>query len=227
MIKRSITLFTLMCFTLGYAWAQPKVGVDFASNFIWRGAAVSEIPAVQPSLKYSWKKLTVGTWGTYSFDPDGYREQDFFLSLSLGNFTLMLNDYFIFDLTGLLENKLFDYNNATTQHLLEGGIQFGGNDKYKFDIAAYVNVYGSDFNADNRRQYSSYLEFGYKSGNFRWFAGFTPAQSMYAQQFAVVNLGVTAGKEIPLTEKFTLPLSLSLVTNPDAQKMWLMAILSF
>jgi hypothetical protein len=49
----------------------------------------------------------------------------------------------------------------------------------------------------------------------------------YGDYMGVVNLGLTTTKEIEITNKFKLPLTVSLITNPQAEKIYLVAGFSF
>ncbi len=81
--------------------------------------------------------------------------------------------------------------------------------------------------------YSSYLELSYpfkcKGLDFNVFAGGTPNKAdtkkdesgFYGNDPGIVNLGFTVSKDLPITEKFSLPLSASLITNPQAQNIFL------
>jgi len=90
-----------------------------------------------------------------------------------------------------------------------------------------------DFNKKVGIQYSTYLELKYsttmlKTIGFDAFVGFNltnPRQEdtsiayvgeggFYGSKAGIVNIGVTFGKEIPLSSKFNLPITTSLIANP-------------
>ena len=89
------------------------------------------------------------------------------------------------------------------------------------------------FNEKVGIQYSTYLELGYsttiiKKISFDAFAGFNLTNprkedtntgykgegGFYSSKAGLVNIGVTFSKEIPITTKFGLPISTSLIANP-------------
>ena len=131
-------------------------------------------------------------------------------------------------------NHYFNYKKNETGHLFELSAKFLGTDKIPFTLLVATNVYGADAkksNSDN--QFSTYVEAGY---NFKIqdtecnaFLGFTPNKpdvnkgetGFYGPGPGVINLGVTATKEIKITDKFSLPVSTSLITNPQAENIFL------
>ena len=60
-------------------------------------------------------------------------------------------------------------------------------------------------------------------------AGAVTAESAFygTDGFALVNLGLAASKDIPLTDRFALPVSVAYVLNPDAERSYLIFGLSF
>ncbi len=90
------------------------------------------------------------------------------------------------------------------------------------DVAWYTNVLGNDFNDDGDREWASYLEI--TSGELEWATirwqgqvGIAPWASEYYDNshFAVTNLSLKASKEIVATDRLSVPVSLTLSTNPD------------
>jgi hypothetical protein len=95
-----------------------------------------------------------------------------------------------------------------------------------------------DFDRKTGIQYSTYVELGYafkvkdlSLNSFMGFncttprkadpsTGYTGEQGFYGNGFGVVNLGITAHKNVIITEKYSLPLSASLITNPQAGKVF-------
>jgi len=54
--------------------------------------------------------------------------------------------------------------------------------------------------------------------------GGTGAYYLYGENsddFGIVNLGITLAKEIQITDKFSLPVSGSLITNPTAESIFI------
>jgi len=225
-------------------------GADIMSRYIWRGIDFGNSPAVQPNLSFSWKGLTFGAWGSYAFskhsvrindstvvDAGNYSEMDLYVSYTYKWFTFMFFDYFTINGLNANEgNRYFDYRNKTTRHTFELCLTFDGPDRFPLQIMASTLVYGDDKNKDshgvyglgNDNNYSTYFELGYKlhfkriGVELKPFIGGIPfGSSWYAPHAGITNLGITAKKEIPVSLQYNLPVQVSLVTNPQAQSVFL------
>lgn len=170
-------------------------------------------------------------------------------------FTVTLTDYF-FPVEGINYNY-FKYGKNVTGHIFEGTLTFNGVKEFPFTIMVATNFYGADaariennpqnpyFNQKTGIQYSTYVELGYaflvkdvSLNSFMGFnctsprkadlaTGFAGEQGFYGNSFGVVNLGITAKKSIPITNKYSLPISTSLITNPQAGKVYFVVGVSF
>ena len=129
---------------------------------------------------------------------------------------------------------VFNYKKKETGHLFELSAKFLGTDRIPFTLQVATNLYGADakkYNGDN--QYSTYIELGYNFGigetSCNAFLGFTPNKpdtekeetGYYGSGPGVINLGITGSKEIKITDKFSLPVNASLITNPQAEDIFL------
>ena len=185
------------------------------------------------------------------------QEFDLYASYTFANdmFTLTVTDYY--SASDILDYNYFDYSQDFTGHFYEGALSFNGTKKIPVSFLASVIFYGADalrinndlsspdFNTQAGIQYSNYFELGYnteiKNVSFNAFLGFTlsnPKKSdlttgyigetgFYGNSPGVINIGVTALKEIQITEKFALPITASLITNPQAEKVFLVVGFSF
>jgi hypothetical protein len=63
-----------------------------------------------------------------------------------------------------------------------------------------------------------YFEAGYGFKYFSLFAGAGDGWHTSDGEFMFCNIGVSAEKEINITDKFTLPLSGALIWNPDREQ---------
>lgn len=210
------------------------IGTDLMSRYIWRGQCINKSPNIQPYLIYAPKfGLQVGAWGSYAFTGD-YAEVDLFLSYGYGGFSATLTDYFVMD-ESMQNNHFFDYKKGSTMHVLEGALAYEGPENVPLKFTAATMFYGADQKVDNVvidtvhndttafyvNQFSTYFELSYKIRNISVFAGITPAAGYYGNGFGVVNLGITARKDLIITDKFTLPIQASLITNPQRQNIYL------
>jgi len=211
------------------------IGVDLMSRYIFRGTNLGgSSPSIQPSLEYSRGKFSIGVWGAYSFNQNANQEVDLYISYAFNeHFSITVTDYFFPTDEG--NYKYFDYDELTTGHLLEASISYKGTEKLPITVLVATNFFGADpvrLNADGTRkniQYSTYAEVGYSFNKLDAFIGFNltnPDESLgesgfYGDNFGVVNLGISTEKAIKITKTFELPLSFSLITNPQAQKIFL------
>lgn len=205
------------------------LGTDIVSRYVWRGTDFGNSPAIQPWASYSNSGFTVGAWGSYATNANGMQEADLFVSYDIKDaLTLTVTDYFFPNGTSA-GNNYFEYGNDSTGHVLEGTVAFNGVDAFPISIMAAYNFYGAD--KDN----SFYVELGYgntfKDVDYNIFlGGGTGAYYLYGKQdndFGIVNLGLTLSKEIEISDKFTLPVFGSLITNPTAESIFIVFGFSF
>lgn len=230
--------------------AQINLGADLVSRYIWRGRDYGNSPSVQPNLSFSVAGFKIGAWGSYGLAQSSkeindttvinmghYAEMDLYLSYTYKWFTLQITDYFFPNPLNANEgNRYFNYENATTGHTLEGCLMFAGPEKFPLQLTFSTLFYGADKNKDSLgvygagtgNNYSTYIEAAYifklqKIGvDLKPFvAGIPFGSSWYGDYAGIVNCGLTATKVIGITEKFSLPLYVSLITNPQAESVFL------
>ena len=241
-----IAIIGLMLFTSKAMSQDSKgnlsLGADWMSRYIWRGTQFSTGPVIQPGIAYSNNGFAIGAWGSYAQngDNDG-AEADLYFSYTFADnlFTATITDYFFPNDGIATENSYFDYKKSSTGHILEAMLAYNGSDKFPVSIMAAMNFWGADQDADGDQQYSIYIELGhsfsYKDVDIDLFAGFTPTNpdelkgesGFYGDTAGFVNMGFTASKEIEITDKFSLPLSASLIANPMAENLFLVFGVTF
>lgn len=207
------------------------MGADLMSRYVWRGLLFSASPNVQPWIEYSYKNFTVGTWGSYATN-EYYAEVDLYATYTLGNLSFTVFDYY-----GQAENDTsivndyFNTKNDETAHLLEGTVAYTISDDFPLTITLATFFYGPDFNADGDNNYSTYLELAYPfqigGTDVNAFIGGTLNEGYYAEEAGLVNIGIQVSKSIPVTEKYSIPLSSSLSMNPSAKEVFLVFGISF
>lgn len=211
-------LLLLLCSSALFAQAEVSLGTDVVSRYVWRGTDFGQSPSIQPTLAFSYSGLEIGAWGAYQLGRDAISapadELDLYLgySLELGSASLdlIVTDYY-FPNSGI---KFGNYEDGTGAHIIEVGGTVSLSALY---LSAFVNVYND---TDN----SSYFEVGYTTSvqavDLTVFAGATPGgTNMYygTTDFNLVNIGVTASKEIKITEDFSLPIFGSYILNPNQE----------
>jgi hypothetical protein len=191
--------------------------IDFVSRYIWRGLEIGQAPSIQPGLSAKWKDFTLGSWGAYKLTGHGEQETDFFLTKKIGFLTLGLSDYWTFRDTTAID--FFDYREKSTAHILEAQALFTGGENIPVNFLATYFFYG----ADKSRSIYLELQYYYSSdvAEMIFFVGYQPKGSYYGSDMSFINLGCTLKKSIPLTERWSLPISLSLIMNPDRKSVYL------
>lgn len=162
--------------------------------------------------------------------------------------TVANNSYFNYNMDWTSINN---GTKAQTGHVAEVALSFDGTEKIPVSLTFAMNVWGADSRkyenvtgtmvAADKIVMSKYLEIAYsteiKGIGLDLFAGACldnpdiangePA-GFYGQESAgLINLGLSLSKEIPLTEKYAIPISGSLITNPEAQNIFMVFGISF
>lgn len=225
-----------------------SVGTDLVSRYIWRGADYGNSPAIQPAVAFSVAGFKAGFWGSYGVcqysqrindstvaNMGNYAEFDMYVSYTLKGVTLTLCDYFLPDPSNPnTGNKYFNFNNATTGHSLEASLSYAGPENFPIQLYAGTFIYGADkgkdaagtYGAGSENNYSTYFEAAYqfnvKGFGVKPFLGGIPfGSSMYGPYAGVINTGLTVSKSIKITSDYALPVFGSVITNPQAQSVFL------
>lgn len=201
------------------------VAADLVSRYVWRGSDFGNSASIQPSLSFSLSGLTAGAWASYplAFGSAEYDELDFWLSYAAvtkaGTFTPGIGDY-TFPYT---EKSFSNFDShGEGAHTIELSLGYTGPDRFPLKVLASVNVHND---GDN----SPYLELGYpvtlNDVSLSFFAGAAKGTSAWygitTNKVEVINVGLTASKPVAITEKFSLPVSASLVINAYSKKAFL------
>jgi hypothetical protein len=229
--------------------ASISLGADLVSRYIWRGRDYGNSPSIQPNFAVSVAGFKAGAWGCYGFaqhskkindstivNMGNYAEFDLYLSYTFKWFTLQVTDYFFPNMLSPNDgNKYYNYKNATTGHTFEASLIFAGPEKFPLQFSVNTMFYGADKNKDSlgvygmgsSNNYSTYIEAAYifkikKIGvDLKPFIGGIPFGSvLYGDYAGIMNCGLTASKSLTITEKFSMPLYVSLITNPQAESVF-------
>ena len=229
---RSTFYKLVMVSMIGFSSAsgQVSLGADVVSRYVWRGVDFGESMSVQPSLSFSAGGFEIGSWGSYSYAPlsSGYNEHDIWASYSFGSVSLMLTDYY-FPNGGF---DFFDFDGAQGDtasggaHWIESSISYSGSESFPISV-----LFGAFIHNDPET--STYLEIGYPlsvdGADLSFFAGATLAETAFygTEGAGLISVGVSASKEVTVTESFALPISVSYILNPNAQRTFLTFGVSF
>lgn len=196
-----------------------SAGADFMSRYVWRGLDYGGSPSIQPYLEFSTGGLAIGAWGAYTTafsnaNAAGIQEMDLYATYTISKIiTVGVTDYFFPQEFGYNYNY-FDYGSDTSAHIVEGMASFNGLEILPLSVLFGINLVNDDDN-------SMYVELGYSFSSLDFFVG--AGNGIYTAEggFGVVNIGISSSREIAITESFSLPVSASLLTNPDAKQIHL------
>lgn len=212
-------------FAAGEIQAQVNLGVDVMSRYVWRGTDFGNSPSIQSEVSYTTGGFEIGFWGAYATtgDPEG-TEVDLFASYTFettsGDFSLVVTDYtFPVHHTGLMGSETWFDGGA---HFIELGVGYEGTEAFPISFFAGMFVTNDDDN-------SIYMELGYDADPLGFFLGFTPAESeAYGTTGAgIINLGISASRELAITNSFSLGLSTSVILNPYSEDLHMLFGISF
>ncbi|MFH2096786.1 MAG: TorF family putative porin [Bacteroidota bacterium] len=218
-----------------------SAGFDLMSRYVWRGTDFGASPSVQPCLEFSKGGFTVGAWGAYATNLPGTQEADLYVGYTYKELiSLTFTDYFFPDELSS-NNHYFEYRDTVTGHVFEMSACYEGTEDFPLTFLIASNIYGGDAKKldDNGNingiQYSTYAELGYSFKNISVFAGFNVIapdtdqgeSGFYGNEMGFVNIGCTVEKEIKITDDYKLPVTVSLITNPEKEKIYFVAGFSF
>ncbi|MEQ9308478.1 MAG: TorF family putative porin [Balneolaceae bacterium] len=192
---------------------EVSTGVDLYSTYVFRGVAFSG-PSWQPSFEVSAGSFTIGAWGSQDF-ANTFQEMDLYLGYSFDfGLYLGLTDYYY-------PGSLFGDGES---HAIEINV---GYEIDNFSLAANY-IPEEALNAGSIGD-DMYFEAGYSvddatsiflgAGN-GWHTNFT-------DDFGVVNIGATTGKELVISDTFTIPVSGSVIYNAYSEQFFILVGFSF
>jgi hypothetical protein len=221
--KRMYVIIFAVIITISNLNAQDEksysfdAGADIVSNYIFRGTKFGTGPAIQPFVEFSAGNFAVGSWGSFGFTDNEAAEADLYLSYGFDfGLSIGVTDYYF------PGTDYFDYSTASGSHGIElnlgyetGGLSIGAN--YMLNEAPGAGTAGGDM----------YFELGYSFESFGLFVGGGDGWHTSTGDFAICNVGVSVAKELEITEKFSLPLSGSVILNPEREQFYVVLGVSF
>lgn len=214
--KLFLTITFIGLFATGFtakSQVEVSVGADLMSRYVWRGTDFGGSPSIQPYLEMSAGDFVLGAWGAYTTNLPGAQEADLYAGYSFGEvFGLTVTDYY-FPMDDM-SDEYFDFDN---NHSLEVS---GTLTLDKFSLLAGKFFAGAD-------DKSLYFEAGYDFGLVSAFVGAGDEVYTTDGDFGIVNVGVGASKDIKITDYFSLPLSGSVILNPESESLFMVVGVSF
>ncbi len=223
-----LTALILLAFALGAGSAVAQsfdLGADVVSRYVWRGTDYGESASIQPALSFSSSGFEIGTWASYAMNPEGApaNEHDIWASFTAGALTFGVTDYYFPNL-GV---GFFDFSgDGEGGHYIEPFLSLTG--PSSFPLTFYAGYF-----AHNDPDNSVYLSASYPVAvdgiDLSLGVGASAVESaLYGTDgFGVIELNLAASKSIPVTEGFSLPLTVAYILNPYAEKSFLVVGLSF
>ena len=195
----------------GSSWSA---SADALTSYIWRGTMQGRGPHLQPMVEYSAGFITGGVWGT--FDLHGYKEADLYMSFDLpGGFSIGLQDYWIADY------RWTDFSAESGGHALEASVGYDS-ENVSFFAGYILNEAGGAGSSGG----DLYLESRFSFDYFTVFMGAGNGWHTEEGGFRVCSIGLEVSEEIPVTERFVVPVTGQMVYNPDSNRVFFTAGLS-
>jgi len=219
------------------------VSADLVSSYVWRGFTENKTPNIQPSATFTYGSLSIGAWGSGSFD-GSYKEVDFYATYAFNDlFSLTVSDY-NWNLLGTNPhyNNYFYYKNDSTGHIFEGTLSYAGVKEFPLSVSVNTMFYGADkkINSDGTKlenAYSTYVELGYPvTKNAKLTLGGLYLSSKDANNaylvenrkgFNITNIALKVNKDLKFTESFSLPVYGIIGFNPETEDAFLVGGITF
>ncbi len=200
-----------------------KTSAEICSRYVWRGSDYFNSPCIQPDLQFFLYKeyVGIGTWGSFSTTNQPIQETDLYAFAQYKGFLLYVYDYFYPNLS--TNNRYFDYRQQTTGHTLSCDVSYTISEKYPLRLLASYNFWGND------KQNSSYFELSYefKKEQIKCFCGGTIGNGWYANKAGICNIGISATKNLTITETFIIPFKVECILNPISENIYIVAGISW
>lgn len=234
MKKRLAILLIVLCHA-GYASAREfsiSGSLEAYTAYMWRGSRECGAHAA-PCLTFSWGGFALQTYGFLSFDGT-YKEVDWDLSYSVGDFSFHLADYYarISSWTGA--EDYFSFSKGKTNHIQEAIICYEPH-KLPFAVRWFTFIHGDWMPEEDgtlgRPSFASYLEaeiyhcFTPDNNRLSLLCGASVLKGPftgYTKDFAVINVELKYSYCLPV-KAVKMPLSISYIINPYAKTAWLNA----
>ena len=198
--------------------------VDFMSMHTWRGYATSYNPTIEPTFELSTDNSTTGIWTAQSIDGK-YTEIDLYFTYKYKNISFTVFDYYC-PSSYKSSDEITDYSKYTTKHTIELDLEINRLFKSPINFLVATMIYGDDLDSESKaNRYSTYFQFAYskeiKENTFDLVLGFNAFKSYYADQFGIVNAGISASRNLKAFKSKEIPLQASLITNPLMNSLFL------
>jgi hypothetical protein len=196
-----------------------SVGADLVSSYVWRGGKLGGA-ALQPGVEFSTSGLTLGAWGSFGLGPadEAVNEADLYISYGFDfGLSIGLSDYYY------QGASYFEYGDSISSHAFEINVGF---EKGGFALSGNYILNDSRFGAGSQGG-DMYFELGYGFENFSVFIGAGDGWHTSTTEFEVCNIGISASKELKISDKFSLPVSGLVSINPQLETLNIVGTITF
>lgn len=200
---------------------------DLVSDYIWRGADQNSGCSIQPSLTLGYAGFSLNVWGSQSltkWTDGGAKEFDINLGYTIKNFSITVSDYW----WSGVNRPYGDYKNA---HYFEGTLAYQFGESFPLSLSWSTMFAGADKNENGKQNASTYISASYPIAlpadiTLQPSVGFTPWKGYYHDKAAFTDISLKASKDIPITDKFNLPLYIQAIVSPVYDRTYLIAGMS-
>jgi hypothetical protein len=205
LILKIALVVTVLFSSMQEVKAQFDVGADIMSRYVWRGAGYSNGPSIQPYMSYATGDFEIGFWGAYANDGQ-VDELDLYASYGIGPVGLTITNYVFPDnMTPGVASPIKYWDS-------EGGWE----GTVGLELGPVGLTYATFFDSGD-----TYIAAGTSLGGVDLTLGMGDGAYTTDSDFALMEISLGYGKDIMITEDFSLPASGSLIYNPDADQMYL------
>lgn len=225
-IKQYVFLILLASLSVSPSLAQSfSMGADVVSRYVWRGTDFGESLTLQPALTFAKGGFEVGAWASYAISPSSanVNENDLwagytFETAAAGSFSVGVTDYYFPTPDG---PGFFDPD----AHYIEPYLAYSGPEKLPITLMGGMFVHNDPDNSIYLQASLPIKVDGVELG--LTLGGVTAKSDFYAtDKAAIVNMGISATKTIPITDRFALPVSVGYILNPNTERSFLVFGLS-
>lgn len=207
------------------AQAQLRVSdaeIMVLNKHVWRGDKLGTSPAIEPSVTFSSGRFSLNLWAAATTN-NSYSEIDIIPSWQFDHFQLTLFDYY--NPVQGKKNRFLNFQDGENRHSIELAFDNFSVEKHRLKWMLGTFLFGDRHPETGNPQYSTYIEckYPFNLAGFETvpFIGITPFKGYYADGLALINSGISVGRSFETGSAFTIPVSLSFVSNPYTQNTFL------
>lgn len=185
-----------------------SIGVDFISAYVWRGIKYTG-PSIQPTAELNLGGFTAGLWGSFDLnnifnEVDTYVAYGFNFGLSFG-----LTDYYY------QGSNAFDFTDTTGSHALEANLNYTIK---RFSASANYVINDTHAGDAGSQGGDMYFQLGYSFKYLDVFVGAGDGWHTENGDFKLSNVGIGITHEIPISDRYKLPVFAQIIVNPDREE---------